>query len=126
MRIEKPKKELLDELNNIGLVNTYKKIINGSKKDLHAFIDNPNNKTWTKAHESLACLPFLPGYKDEHNNDLICDFDYYDVHEDHLGGIRDKLKVLADLFMEYYIGFVENGLEHDKGVLNSIEDIASK
>lgn len=126
LRIEKTKKELLEDLNQIGLINTYEKIIKNSQKDLHTFISNPNNETWAQACLSLAGDPFLLGYKDEHDFDLVSDFDYYGVHEDHLGEIRDKLNVLADLFMEYYIEFVKKGLEYDKLVLNSIEEITSK
>ncbi|MBA7467143.1 hypothetical protein ES704_01485 [subsurface metagenome] len=121
MRIEKTKKELLKDL-----VHTYKEIIEDSKKDLHTFIDNPNNETWAQACLSLAGDPFLLGYKDEYDTDLVSDFDYYSVHEDHLREIRDKLNVLADFFMEHYIEFVKKGLEYDKLVLKAIEDIALK
>lgn len=126
MRIKKTKKELLEELNHLDIVNTYGKIIKNSKEDLHAFINNPNDETQIQAYQSLVSLPFLHGDKEKDNIDLVYDFDYYDVHEDRFNEIRDKLKVLADLFMEYYQVFVKEGLEYDKKVLNSIEDIASE
>lgn len=110
----KYKKKLLEKLDNPHLINTYEKIINQSKESLQKFIDNPNNDTWTEARENLSCCPFLEG---EYT-------DIYEVHEDHLREIRDKLNVLADLFMQYYIEFVRRGLEYDKSVRKYIEELS--
>ena len=109
---KKTKNELLTELDNPHLINTYKKIIDQSKKSLCEFINNPNNETWAKAYQNLCGIPFLEG---EYT-------DLYDVHEDHLGEIRDKLNVLADLFMQYYIQFTKDGLEYDNLVRHYVED----
>lgn len=108
------KKKLLEELEKPHLINTYEKIINQSKESLHKFIDSPNDETWTEAIQNLSCSPFLEGEYTDH----------YDVHEDHLGEIRDKLNVLVDLFMQYYIEFVRRGLEYDKLVRKYVEELS--
>ena len=114
--IKKTKKELLEELDYKVLINTYEKIIKELKADLHRFIDNPNDEAWTIVQQSIGCSPFLLESFD------LNSYDYYEIHEDHLREIRDKLNVLVDFFMEYYIEFVKKGLEFDKLVLDSIEE----
>lgn len=108
---KKSKKEFLDRLNNPHAINTYKKIIDEIKESLHKFIDDPNSSTAKKVNQNLGCSPFLIG---TYSN-------YYEIYEDRLVEIKDKVNVLGDLFMEYYTIFVHKALESDKRILEFVE-----
>ena len=103
--------DFLKELDDPHLINTYEKIINQSKERLHKFIDDPNSSTCEKAIQNLSLFPFLEGKYS----------DYYEIHEDRLSEVRDKVNVLAELFMEFYTVFVYRGLEADKEVREFVE-----
>ena len=108
---KKSKEDFLKELDDPHLINTYEKIINQSKERLHKFIDDPNSSTCEKAIQNLSLFPFLEGKYS----------DYYEIHEDRLSEVRDKVNVLAELFMEFYTAFVYRGLEADKRVREFVE-----
>jgi len=124
----KSKQELLEELDNPDFINTYKKIMKCAKKSLQEFIDNPNSDTWCNARMDLGSYPYLFADKEDELDDWenpTENHNYYEVANDHIGQLRDRLHVLADLFMEYYEEFIKEGASADKMVrehINAMEE----
>lgn len=86
-------------------IDTFAKIIGCIKRDLHDYIDNPNNQTASALYLSMGSIPFK--YKE------------YEFWNDSISEIREYMSMLFQLFEGYFQAFIKKGLEYDKIVENS-------
>jgi hypothetical protein len=84
-------------------IDTFAKVIESIKKDLHAYIDNPTNETASALYPSMGALPFK--YKG---------YDYWNHDADGIHELREYMSMLFQLFDDYFQGFIKEGLRIDR------------
>lgn len=83
-------------------IDTFKKIIECIKRDLHEYIDNPTDETASALYPSMGSLPFkYEGY------------DYWNHDADGIDEYREYMSMLFQLFDGYFQSFIKEGLRID-------------
>jgi len=82
-------------------IDTYKKVIDEIKRDLHTYVAHPNNENASLLYSSIGSLPFK--YKE---------YDYWN-DTDRICEARDYMSMLFQLFDDYFQMFIKEGLRID-------------
>lgn len=87
-------------------LDTFKKIIENIKEDLHKYIDEPNDENASSLYSSMGSIPYK--YKDyEYWNDT-----------DRISEFREYMSMLFQLFEGYFQSFIKEGLRIDDIIEN--------